>query len=116
MRSAWLNKHHQISTNSGHFMAQDPAVFDAPFFSITAMEAAALDPQQRLLLELAYEGFENGKYCSPARSHVLFAEHLNSRHSNVETLQIKDLGVCRLLHWRLRRGRRSRYLRHESIP
>lgn len=41
-------------------ISKDPAVFDAPFFSMTAVEAAAIDPQQRLLLELVYEGFENG--------------------------------------------------------
>ncbi|KAE8150558.1 hypothetical protein BDV25DRAFT_172048 [Aspergillus avenaceus] len=38
---------------------QDPAAFDAPFFSITAKEAAAMNPQQRLALEVAYHAFEN---------------------------------------------------------
>ncbi|PYI24168.1 ketoacyl-synt-domain-containing protein [Aspergillus violaceofuscus CBS 115571] len=38
----------------------DPGYFDAPFFSITAKEAAGMDPAQRLLLEVAYEAFENG--------------------------------------------------------
>ena len=42
-------------------MEEDPARFDAPFFSITAKEAAGMDPAQRLLLEVAYEAFENGK-------------------------------------------------------
>lgn len=35
-------------------------MFDAPFFSITAKEAAGMDPMQRKLLEVAYEAFENG--------------------------------------------------------
>lgn len=35
-------------------------MFDAPFFSITAKEAAGMDPMQRKLLEVAYETFENG--------------------------------------------------------
>lgn len=35
-------------------------MFDAPFFSITAKDAAAMDPMQRKLLEVAYEAFENG--------------------------------------------------------
>lgn len=57
-------------------MAEDPSLFDAPFFNMTGDEAAvslavrlaqahyhqAMDPQQRLLLEVTYEGLENGKY------------------------------------------------------
>jgi acyl transferase domain-containing protein len=42
-------------------LEEDPSRFDAPFFSITAKEAAGMDPAQRLLLEVAYEAFENGK-------------------------------------------------------
>ncbi|KAL3295751.1 PKSN polyketide synthase for alternapyrone biosynthesis protein [Colletotrichum asianum] len=33
--------------------------FDAPFFSISADEAASMDPMQRLGLEIGYEAFEN---------------------------------------------------------
>lgn len=43
----------------GFFLSQDPSLFDAPFFSITAKEAAGMDPMQRMLLEVAYETFEN---------------------------------------------------------
>lgn len=42
-------------------MSQDPAAFDAPFFSITAREANSMDPQQRWALETSYHTFENGK-------------------------------------------------------
>lgn len=38
----------------------DPEAFDAPFFSVTAKEAAAMDPQQRILLETSFHAFENG--------------------------------------------------------
>ncbi|KAJ6443714.1 Polyketide synthase [Purpureocillium lavendulum] len=48
-----------IQPSSGFFLDEDPAVFDAPFFSVTAKEAAGMDPMQRKLLEVAYEGFEN---------------------------------------------------------
>lgn len=41
-------------------MKDDPRAFDAPFFSVTAKEAAAMDPQHRLLLETSYRAFENG--------------------------------------------------------
>ncbi|KAK0756027.1 hypothetical protein N5P37_011400 [Trichoderma harzianum] len=47
-----------VITKSGFFL-DDVSHFDAPFFSITASEAAAMDPMQRLGLEVAYETFEN---------------------------------------------------------
>jgi hypothetical protein len=39
-------------------------LFDASFFSMTALEATGTDPQQRLMLEVAYEALENGKEIS----------------------------------------------------
>jgi acyl transferase domain-containing protein len=36
-------------------------LFDASFFSMTALEATGTDPQQRLMLEVAYEALENGE-------------------------------------------------------
>ena len=47
-----------VSTLGG-FIDQDPAMFDADFFQISAREAASMDPQQRLLLELAWEACES---------------------------------------------------------
>ena len=44
----------------GHFLEEDLALFDAPFFQLTEKEAISLDPQQRLLLECTYEALENG--------------------------------------------------------
>lgn len=48
-----------MSPEGGNFIKQDPALFDAPFFSMTAQEATSLDPQQRLLLECTFEALEN---------------------------------------------------------
>jgi acyl transferase domain-containing protein len=51
---------YKTSVKKGHFIAEDPTVFDADFFSISATEAASLDPQQKWLLEVAYTALENG--------------------------------------------------------
>ncbi|KAI4101563.1 MAG: hypothetical protein L6R37_004889 [Teloschistes peruensis] len=48
-----------MNLRKAHFLTQDPAVFDAPFFSIAPNEAKSMDPQQRLALEVAYEALEN---------------------------------------------------------
>lgn len=52
----------KLPTRRGYFVEDDPGAFDAPFFSITAQEAAAMDPQQRRVLETAYHAFENGEH------------------------------------------------------
>ncbi|KAF2706215.1 ketoacyl-synt-domain-containing protein [Pleomassaria siparia CBS 279.74] len=48
-----------IAGRGAHFLKDDPIHFDAPFFSITATEAASLDPQQRGMLETTYRALEN---------------------------------------------------------
>ncbi|RYP55234.1 hypothetical protein DL770_010932 [Monosporascus sp. CRB-9-2] len=50
-----------LSPKGAHFLKQDPAAFDAPFFSLTSKEAMPMDPQQRLLLEISYRALENGE-------------------------------------------------------
>ncbi|KAG0155247.1 hypothetical protein PDIDSM_821 [Penicillium digitatum] len=42
-----------------HFLKEDIALFDAPFFNITLQEAQSMDPQQRIFLECVYEALEN---------------------------------------------------------
>ncbi|KAK0728741.1 phenolpthiocerol synthesis polyketide synthase ppsB [Lasiosphaeria miniovina] len=48
-----------IPTKGGHFLKEDPYVYDAAFFNITAAEAMALDPKQRIAMEVTYEALEN---------------------------------------------------------
>lgn len=47
------------SSKGGHFLPDDIYAFDAPFFNMTAEEAASVDPQHRMLLECAFEASEN---------------------------------------------------------
>jgi acyl transferase domain-containing protein len=49
-----------IRTQHGYFLQQDISRFDAPFFLITAKEAAAMDPMKRKLPEVSYVSIENG--------------------------------------------------------
>jgi acyl transferase domain-containing protein len=58
----------QITTHRGHFLSEDPGLFDATFFSIQASEAAAMDPQQCMLLETTYRALENGDHSPPPPS------------------------------------------------
>ncbi|KAI7762934.1 hypothetical protein LZL87_013425 [Fusarium oxysporum] len=53
------NKHQKWNGKAGHFINDDVAAFDAPFFSLTAKEASAMDPMQRWTLEATYHAFEN---------------------------------------------------------
>ncbi|KAH8429182.1 beta-ketoacyl [acyl carrier protein] synthase domain-containing protein [Aspergillus melleus] len=53
------NRLASVSNRGGHFLTEDSSLFDAPFFSITAAEAAAMDPQQRLTLETSYRAVES---------------------------------------------------------
>lgn len=48
-----------MNVRSGHFLRQDPALFDAPFFSISQAEATSLDPDQRIILETSYHALES---------------------------------------------------------
>ncbi|KAI6084919.1 hypothetical protein F4821DRAFT_164132 [Hypoxylon rubiginosum] len=53
------SKEGNVRCRGGHFITEDPGAFDAPFFSVTAKEAASMDPMQRWTLEASYHAFEN---------------------------------------------------------
>ncbi|KAK1713438.1 hypothetical protein CaCOL14_009342 [Colletotrichum acutatum] len=48
-----------LATKGGHFLKEDPYLWDASLFNITAAEAMSLDPKQRIMMEVAYEALEN---------------------------------------------------------
>ncbi|KAL5041995.1 hypothetical protein BDW71DRAFT_211602 [Aspergillus fruticulosus] len=50
--------HSTLPSWTGHFIEDDVRAFDAPFFSVTAREAASMDPLQRWTLEASYRAFE----------------------------------------------------------
>lgn len=56
-----LSKYDKIYTKKGGFLEQDPALFDASFFKIPAMEASSMDPQHRLVLEVVWEALEDAR-------------------------------------------------------
>ncbi|KAI1499235.1 hypothetical protein F5X99DRAFT_390720 [Biscogniauxia marginata] len=57
--NASLRIRNKLYSRGAYFINEDPGAFDAPFFSVTAAEAASMDPMQRWTLEAAYRAFEN---------------------------------------------------------
>jgi zearalenone synthase (highly reducing iterative type I polyketide synthase) len=71
-----------LPTKGGHFLKEDPYVFDAAFFNITAAEAIALDPKQRIAMEVTYEAFENAGMSLPQISDSQTACYIGSGPSD----------------------------------
>lgn len=63
-------------------MKEDIANFDAPFFSITSMEAMCMDPQHRISLETAYRALENGIIFELQFGRMLIANSWNFSREN----------------------------------
>ena len=48
-----------MPVRGAHFLKEHLGAFDAPFFSMTSVEAMSMDPQHRIMLETAYRALEN---------------------------------------------------------
>lgn len=53
------NRPGSFHMRGGHFLDEDPKLFDNDLFRINAVEARSMDPAQRKLLEVTFEAFEN---------------------------------------------------------
>lgn len=74
-----------------HFLKQDIAAFDGPFFSITAAEARAMDPQQRMMLEVVYEALESAGYPLHSLSGTKTGVFMGQLTSDYQELVCRDI-------------------------
>jgi acyl transferase domain-containing protein len=83
-----------LYARGAHFMEEDPALFDAAFFSMTAKEAAAMDPQQRIGLEMAYLAFENAGIPIESMRESKTAVFAASMADDYSRIVLKDLDTA----------------------
>ncbi|RFN48413.1 putative polyketide synthase [Fusarium flagelliforme] len=74
----------------GHFLDEDIACFDAPFFGISRNEAKAMDPQQRLQLESAYEALENAGISIEQASGTKTSVHIGVFNKDYADIMCRD--------------------------
>ena len=74
----------------GHFLVEDVAAFDAPFFSIPPVEAQSMDPQQRLMLETSYHALENAGIPMETLAGSNTAVYVGSSARDYESILLRD--------------------------
>lgn len=84
------NRLNVIPTKGGHFLKEDPYLFDAAFFNISGAESAALDLRQRMALEVAYEAIENAGLAPRRLSGTRTACFMGSTLSDYRDSVIRD--------------------------
>lgn len=90
--------HFQMNVKKAHFIKEDIAAFDAPFFSITRAEAECMDPQQRRLLETSYRALENGASDIITISGLLITATLSSWDPYGESSRLQDICLRGIFH------------------
>ncbi|KAL9115277.1 MAG: hypothetical protein Q9187_007346 [Circinaria calcarea] len=79
-----------LNVKGAHFIKEDIAGFDAPFFSMTPEEAECVDPQQRWLLEIAYEALENAGISIERASGTRTSVHIGCFMHDYEIMLSRD--------------------------
>ncbi|KAK7972165.1 hypothetical protein PG988_006299 [Apiospora saccharicola] len=85
------NEGGRIVSTHGHFLEGSIHAFDAPFFSITAAEAAGIDPQQRNLLETVYKALENAGIPFPQAVGTRTGVYVGCSSADFRDMTLRDL-------------------------
>ena len=83
-----------FNSKGAHFLSQDLAVFDAPFFNITAAEATAMDPQQRIALECTFEALEAAGITKESIAGQPVGVFAGGSYADYELNSLRDLDTC----------------------
>ncbi|KAG8412207.1 Type I Iterative PKS [Metarhizium acridum] len=90
-----VHRRGQISVNRGHFLDDDLAGFDAPFFAASKEDAEVMDPQQRLLIECTYRALENAGLPMEKVSGTRTSVYSGVFSNDWQNLQCKDGEQCK---------------------
>ncbi|KAK9419086.1 hypothetical protein SUNI508_01063 [Seiridium unicorne] len=82
----------------GYFLDQDVSAFDARFFNISGVDAAAIDPQQRFLLEVTYEALENAGLPIESLRGSDTSVHIGMFARDYDRMGYKDMSHADLAH------------------
>ncbi|KAK1573272.1 KR domain-containing protein [Colletotrichum navitas] len=81
-----------LPVKGGYLLQQDPYVWDAAFFNITAAEAIAFDPKQRIAMEVTYEALENAGLSLRQTAGTQTACYMGTSMSDYRDSIVRDFG------------------------
>ncbi|KAK2009421.1 KR domain-containing protein, partial [Colletotrichum eremochloae] len=81
-----------LPVKGGYMLKQDPYVWDAAFFNITAAEAIAFDPKQRIAMEVTYEALENAGMSLQKVAGTQTACYMGTSMSDYRDSIVRDFG------------------------
>lgn len=84
--------------NHAYFLDGDISAFDARFFGISGVDAAAIDPQQRLLLEVTHEALENAGLPSESLRGSDTSVHVAMYARDYDRMGYKDMSQVDMAH------------------